>query len=125
MHSTGDIYGRERLNSILGKYPEIERRHIKLWASSAGVLDALINAGTHVVSREEVERTIAAARLYVRNTSFDEALAILKEQHVCIISGLPGIGKTTLARMLMLYFYERKFDVVKIVSDVSEARAVG
>jgi tRNA uridine 5-carbamoylmethylation protein Kti12 len=44
---------------------------------------------------------------------------------VCIISGLPGIGKTTLARMLMLYFYERKFDVVKIVSDVSEARAVG
>lgn len=125
LQSTGEIYGRERLNSILTKHQEIERRHIKLWVTSAGVLDAMINAGTHVISREEVERTVSAAKLYVRNTSFDEALAILKQQRVCIISGLPGIGKTTLARMLLLYFYDRKFDVVKIAGDISEARAVG
>ena len=124
VQSTGDIYGSERLNSILTKYGEIERRHIKLWVTSAGVLDSIINAGTHVVSREEVERTVAAAKIYVRNTSFDEALTILKNHRVCIISGLPGIGKTTLARMLLLYFYERDFDVVKIESDISEARAV-
>jgi energy-coupling factor transporter ATP-binding protein EcfA2 len=122
--STGDIYGRERLNSLLTKHQEVERRHVKLWVSSAGVLDSLINAGTHIVSQEEVERTISAARIYVRNPSFDEALAILKKHHMCIISGQPGIGKTTLARMLLLYFYERKFDVVKIESDISEARAV-
>lgn len=125
VQSTGDIYGRERLNSLLTKHPEIERRHIKLWVASAGVLDSIINAGTHLVSREEVERTLAAAKIYVRNTSFDEALAILKKDRVCIISGLPGIGKTTLARMLLLYFYDRKFDVVKIAGDISEARAVG
>lgn len=125
VQSTGDIYGRERLNSLLTKHPEVERRHIKLWVSSVGVLDSIINAATHVVSREEVERTITSAKIYVRNTSFDEALGILKQHRVCIISGLPGIGKTTLARMLLLYFYERKFDVVKIESDISEARAVG
>ncbi len=124
VQSTGDIYGRERLNSILTKHGEIERRHIKLWVTSAGVLDSIINAGTHVVSREEVERTIASAKIYVRNTSFDEALDILKDHRVCIISGLPGIGKTTLARMLLLYYYERGRDVVKIESDISEARAV-
>jgi|ERR1039457_67210 hypothetical protein len=77
--STGDIYGRERLNSLLNKHQEVERRHIKLWVSSVGVLNSIINAGTHVVSREEVERTIAAAKIYVRNDSFDEALAILKK----------------------------------------------
>jgi len=93
--------------------------------ASAGILDSIINAETHLVSREEVERTLAAAKLYVRNTSFDDALAILKKHRVCIISGLPGIGKTTLARMLLLYFYKRKFDVVKIAGDISEARAVG
>lgn len=125
VQSTGDIYGRERLNSLLTKHSEIERRHIKLWLASAGVLDSIINAGTHLVSREEVERTLAAAKIYVRNPSFDEALAILKKHRVCIISGLPGIGKTTLARMLLLYFHDRKFDVVKITGDISEARAVG
>ena len=57
----GDIYGRDRLNSLLTKHQEIERRHIKLWVSSAGILNSIINAGTHVVSSEEVERTIAAA----------------------------------------------------------------
>jgi len=125
IHSTGDIYGRERLNSILTKHQDIERRHIKLWITSSGVLDAIINAGTHIVTLEEVERTIAAAKIYVRNSSFDEALGILKNHHVCIISGQPGIGKTTLARMLLLYYYERDFDVVKIESDIAEARAVG
>jgi hypothetical protein len=125
VQSTGDIYGRERLNSVLTKHQEIERRHIKLWIASAGVLDSIVNAGTHLVSREEVERTLAAAKIYVRNASFDEALAILKKDRVCIISGLPGIGKTTLARMLLLYFYDRKFDVVKITGDITEARAVG
>ena len=125
MQSTGDIFGRDRLNSILTKHQEIERRNIKLWIGSAGVLNSIINAGTNLVSREEVERTIAAAKIYVRNSSFDEALAILKQHHICIISGLPGIGKTTLARMLLLYFYELRFDVIKIESDISEARAVG
>jgi len=125
VQSTGDIYGKERLNSILSKYEDIERRHIKLWIGSSGVLDSIINAGTHAVSREEVERTIAAARLYVQNPSFHHALEILKEHHVCIISGIPGIGKTTLARMLLLYFYHDDFDVVKIESDIVEARALG
>lgn len=123
--STGDIYGRDRLNSILTKHQEVERRHVKLWVSSAAVLNSIISSGTHLVSREEVERTIAAAKIFVRNKSFDEALAILKQHRVCIISGLPGIGKTTLARMLLLYFYDRKYDLVKIESDISEARAVG
>lgn len=125
LQSTGDVFGRERLNSLLSNHPEVERRHIKLWVGSAGILDSILNAGTHGVSREEVERTVAAAKIYVRNSSFDEALTILKEHRVCIISGLPGIGKTTLARMLLLYYYERKFDIVKIESDISEARAVG
>jgi len=124
VNSTGDIYGRERLNRLLHNHQEVERRHVKLWATSTGVLESIINASTHIISQEEVNRTIRAAKLYVRNPSFDEALSILQKHKVCIISGLPGIGKTTLARMLLLYFNKKKFDIVKIERDIHEARSV-
>lgn len=123
--SSGDIFGKDRLNRLLDKHSEIERRHIKLWVGSKGVLESILNAGTHIVSREEIARTIAAAKIYVHNSSFEEALRILKDKHVCIISGLPGIGKTTLARMLLLHFHKQGFGIVKIETDVSEARKVG
>jgi hypothetical protein len=54
VQTSGDIFGKERLNSLLTKHPEVERRHIKLWIGSSGVLASIINAGTHVVSSEEV-----------------------------------------------------------------------
>lgn len=123
IRSTDDIFGKERLEQLLTKHAEVERRHVKLWASSAGVLDTLLNAGSHSVSRDEVNKTIAAAKLYVRNQSFSEALDILSRHRVCIISGQPGIGKTTLARQLLLYFLDRDYEIVKIESDISEARA--
>jgi hypothetical protein len=124
VRSTADIFGRERLNSMLSAHSDVELRHSKLWLGSTGVLQTLLTAGTHVVSREEVERTEQAAKLYVHNDSFREALEILRQHRICIISGIPGIGKTTLARMLMLHFYRRGHDIIKVESDISEARSV-
>lgn len=120
--SSADIYGRDRLNHLLTKHPEVERRHVKLWATSAAVLDELLNGRSHAVSRDEVAKTIAAAKFYVKNSSFDEALTILDKHRVCLISGHAGIGKTTLARQLLLYHLDRGFEIVKIDGDISEAR---
>ena len=121
--SSADIFGRERLNGLLAKFHEVERRTLKLWVSSTVVLEKLLNAALHSVSENEIARVQAAARLYVKNKSFDDALKILKDQHVCIISGIPGIGKTTLARMLLLYFYNAGYEIVKVESDIREASA--
>ncbi|WP_367873590.1 restriction endonuclease [Luteolibacter sp. Populi] len=122
--TTGDIFGRDRLNSMLAKHPDIERQHNKLWIKSASIIQDILNSKIHVVSQEELENTVSAARIYVKNESFNEALAILKEYRVCIISGIPGIGKTTLARMLLLYFHGLDYEIVKIESNISEARSV-
>ena len=31
---TGDVYGKTDLNNLLGKFPEVERQHFKLWLTS-------------------------------------------------------------------------------------------
>ena len=40
-----DILGAEQLNALLRKHPDIETAHIKLWLSSAAVLQKIIHAG--------------------------------------------------------------------------------
>ncbi len=124
IHSTDDVYGKERLNSLLRKFPNIERTHTKLWIGSVGVIDSIFNARSHSISRDEIQRSADASKIYVKNKSFDQAINILEKHKVCIISGGPGIGKTTLARMLLLYFARMKFEVVKIESDISEVRDI-
>lgn len=119
--STDDIFGHDDLNALLTSHSDIEKSHVKLWATTTGVLETILHAGVHQVSQQEIERTVSAAKLYVKNKSFSEALHILNEHRVCIIAGAPGIGKTTLARMLMLYFLD-EYELIKIEGDITEAR---
>ena len=98
--STEDILGRDDLNNLLGLYVGIEKQYYKLWLGSTTVLESIIDKRIENWSSMELETTRKEISLYVMNESFDIANAILKENRYIIISGLPGIGKTTLARML-------------------------
>lgn len=102
--STGDIFGREELNDLLRKYEHVERKNFKLWLSSTNILKRILHSSIYNESDFAFEKAKENIRVYVRNDSFTEALDILREKHFVVISGIPGIGKTTLARMLSYYF---------------------
>lgn len=96
-----DIFSVSDLNDFLKKFPDIERSHIKLWMGSTAVLDCIVNAtryGFTLVTKNEIAAKI---RVYVTNPSYDEALKRLEKHHVLIITGPPGVGKTTLADMVV------------------------
>lgn len=120
----GDIYGQDDLNGILTDHPEVERSHLKLWLSSSIVLERLLHS--HIYSQTSVAlEELGARRLrYVQNSSFDAAMQSLDKHHVCIISGIPGIGKTTLAEMLVARHIGQNWEAFKLSNDVSEAFAV-
>lgn len=120
--STADILGRNELNNLLGKYDEIEQQYYKLWLTSTKVLKKILHSKIYNQSAFELESIKEGVKLYVQNNSFNQAVRILNEHHYVIISGLPGIGKTTLARILILYLLSKGYDeFVYLGENIDEA----
>jgi|WetSurMetagenome_2_1015567.scaffolds.fasta_scaffold10366_2 hypothetical protein len=99
--STDDILGKDDLNNLLGLYPDLEKKYYKLWLASTEVLNGIINKEIINWSTFELDTIREEVTKYVSNDSFIEAYNILNEYKYVIISGIPGIGKTTLARMIV------------------------
>lgn len=108
LRNESDIIANKDLNAILRVNPEIENRHFKLWIQSTGVIERIFKSKIVNQSHFEMERIRELLKLYVINPSFGEAEKILEKNRFVIISGIPGIGKTTLARVLTYLYLSRK-----------------
>lgn len=95
-----DILSKSNINDLLGLHEEVEKRHYKLWLTSTTVLNSILNRDVENWSLFERENACEDIKHYVMNQSFDEAKRIVEQNHFVVISGIPGIGKTTLARAL-------------------------
>ena len=108
--SEEDILGRSDLNNLIGQFPDVEKRYYKLWLASTAVLESFINKRIENWSAFRLEQIKQDVRRYVINDSFDKARKILEENRFVIISGIPGIGKSTLANMLAYNYLAEGFD---------------
>lgn len=122
---TADIFGREDLNNLLGRHSSVERRHFKLWLTSESVLTRVLEAGIWGDTELTIQRIRQRTSRYVQNASFPRAKKVLEDHHYCIIAGIPGIGKTTLAEILLFDYVDRHdFQAIRIANDLSEIKAV-
>jgi adenylate kinase family enzyme len=119
--TTADILGRDDLNSILRKYPRIERRHFKLWLTSVTVLKRVLHAGIYNRSSFEIDQLRNEIARFVPVPCLRIARALLRKHHYCIIAGIPGIGKTTLAKLLLSQYAAEGWEVVTVSENISEA----
>lgn len=116
-----DIYDRNSINMLLSKYPEIEQSNYKLWLTSVNVMKKILNNGAYNKNIITIENIKYKFSIYVQNKSYLKAKEMLKNQNVCIISGNPGVGKTTLANMLAVEYIDSGYDLIEITQNISEA----
>lgn len=121
--STEDVLGADELNALIRRHPEVERSHFKLWLGSAAVLQTILHS--EIFSRTAVDAESVKRRfsLFVVTPAIARARNLLANFGFCLISGIPGIGKTTTAEMLMALALEDKWEVVVLNSGAREAFA--
>ena len=123
--ATSDILGKDDINNLLTQYEDIERQHFKLWLTSAGVLERVLHAGIFGDTEAHLDRIRLRLSRYVPNPSFERAQKLLAMTRFCIVAGIPGIGKTTLAEVLLADLVDRQgFTAFRVAHDLSELRPV-
>ncbi len=115
-----DILGRDDLNNLLGRHPKIEQKHFKLWLASTPVLERILRSGVYNRTQTEMDMIRRVVPKFVQNDSVASAEEILKKAGTLIVAGEPGVGKTTLTRILVWLHAEQGWQIF-VVDDIKEA----
>lgn len=118
--STTEIWHKGKINESLQRCKLVEQTHFKLWLSSSTALERIVNSAEWLQSEELVQRIIDRSKLFVVTPSYAMARETLSNNNVLIITGSPGVGKSTLAEMLLLNHWEQGWRIANISSDVKE-----
>ncbi len=117
----GGIWARGKLNAALANRQDIERKHFKLWLSSSQALERFVGESTLERSSWLMHKIMSRLPLYAPTPAYDHAFGLLEQQHVVVITGDPGVGKSTLAHLLLLTCATAGWEIVDISSDINEA----
>src|ERR1700730_11727312 len=120
--TTGDIIGADDIEGLLARHPEVERRNFKLWLTSTEVIERVLHNAELCQTDFEIDRIRRKLPLFVQSAAYPRAMKLLDDSRIVIVSGAPGIGKTTLAEMLLYAYLEQGYEPVKIQGEIIEGR---
>jgi hypothetical protein len=84
----------------------------------------LLASATYSRSKSLAEEITDLLPRWVPGQVFFKARELVHREKVCVIAGVPGIGKTTLAKMLLADAIAEGYDAIAVSADIEEAWAV-
>lgn len=124
LQAPSDIFGNYDIQDFLRDHTEVAQQHYKLWLCSADVLGMMLNAPIIGRSQFKMEEVLAFAPKYVATKCHDEATRRLDHLGSIIITGEPGIGKSTLAEQLVLNYAAKDYQVCVVHDDLRELEGI-
>jgi tRNA A37 threonylcarbamoyladenosine biosynthesis protein TsaE len=128
--SQNDILDRVEMNRLLEQptYKQTVRKHPKLWFPNVNVLENLLkeslHRGVYNESTMELKTACQKAKTFVPTKIYHKALRDWSLNRVIVLSGEPGVGKTTMAQVLALAYLQPNslngFVWVNSIEDVYE-----
>ena len=115
-----DVLGRNDLQDLLRRHPEVERANFKLWMNSGTVLQTLLHQVEYLRSAALIEELMRLRSTYVETPILRAARDHVARQGVCILAGSPGVGKTTTAHILLLQLMASGWQPVTAVGEIRE-----
>ncbi len=122
--SESDVIGSEDLNDLLTQYSQVEKKHYKLWITSTNVLLNILHSGIIGRSQHKLETIVEESKRYVLTVNHEKAVEKLEKLHSIIVTGEPGIGKTTLADQICQFYVAKGYELVFIENSLNEAESV-
>ena len=125
MESTENIITKLELDEFL-EAPEnidIVRKHYKLWLESTNILTDIYSNEIFVDAQALLSDIDWEKKFFVKTRAYDEALKTLEKSNVLIIVGNPGVGKTVISKMLVLYYATQGYRV-RYTSDGTDLNAL-
>jgi Restriction endonuclease len=122
IRSPQDIIGANDVDGLLQRHADVARTNFKLWLTGTEMLERVLHNAEVCQTEFEIERVVRKLPIFVQNAAFPRAQTILDVTNVLVISGAPGIGKTTLAEMLLYSHLEQGYEPVVIQTDVREGK---
>ncbi|WP_018336484.1 hypothetical protein [Butyricimonas synergistica] len=111
-----DIIDREKLNKYLDKpeYARLKRTYSSLLVPDLtyveNIIENIINRRFYNKTKEELDFIKDYRSLYYNTGQYCQALKKVKEERIVILTGNPGVGKSTTARMIIQQLLPEKWD---------------
>ncbi len=95
---------------------DILEQNYKLWLCSTNVLSMIHNQNIFIDCNEILSEIEKYTKLFVTTKSYFECRKKLIDKNIIIIIGAPGVGKSTISKMLLLFFASNNY-AVRYVTD--------
>lgn len=126
LDSTQSIIAREDIDDLLGKeeYRSVLMQVPELWMPNLQVARLALNHDVYGRSRSLMGLCEHEWRRWVWTECAQMALDSLERRHVVVLSGDPGVGKTTVAKMLLCRYVQDGYEPVVVDENVNDCERV-